>query len=371
MIKIKLLEDDGLRAELETLHWLWFSNRMKTKCSWNKNITYRQFLKNNIKYAKTAEMRGLTKEQIDNLFESRLKELVVGPDNVNDKGRNFFSRWIELNGPMKRFPKPPNGTLTSRQMNYNKKIEHIEKALGYSDFCTIDVNRKWYKNFFEQSKRDWGADILFNKLNINVCPYCNREYIFNVILNDGKVKKLAEIDHFLPQGVYPYFSCYLYNFVPSCLLCNHGKKSKIRGIIYPYNQEFGDAGKFNIKLNKNADFDFPLNIHDIQIRLKLKGSKEIRHQILKSNKMFCILPIYNDHKIEIRDLLKRYNLYGMNKCKSLYKYFDFEKKISSEQIPKYFRDLLLGLPLESEEKQYPLRKFKEDIIEQLDAAMKR
>ena len=81
--------------------------------------------------------------------------------------------------------------------------------------------------------------------------------------------------------------------------------------------------------------------------------------------MFFIKGIYNNHKIELVDLLKRYKYYGTNKCKELYKYFNIDG-IDDLMIPEYFRKLILGLPLVDEDCQYILRKFKEDIIEQLD-----
>ena len=368
MIKIKLLEDDILRNSLESIHWEWFLKRCMTKkCSWDpyKTYTYYQYIKTHIKYATKNEMSNLSAEEVDELFKQRLKELVVGPDDVTKKGLYNLNVQKNRYGKMKFFPKKRNVALTPVQAAANEKIERLQKVFGYSDFRTPPETAPWYIKFQEDQKCQWGKEILIEKLNINVCPYCNREYVFTTNLKYGKKRFLAEIDHFFPQSSYPYLSCYLYNFIPSCLPCNHGKGEKLREIIYPYEEEFGDNGKFKLNLSDNANIGRLNNLNDIDIKLKLKGRKKIRNKIKKSNTMFFIKGIYNNHKIELVDLLKRYKYYGTNKCKELYKYFNIDG-IDDLMIPEYFRKLILGLPLVDEDCQYILRKFKEDIIEQLD-----
>ena len=49
---------------------------------------------------------------------------------------------------------------------------------------------------------------------------------------------------------------------------------------------------------------------------------------------------------------------------------DLYQKIASTYT-KRIKWTILGLPLGAGDKQYPLRKFKEDIIEQLDATVKK
>ena len=366
MIKIKLLEDDILRNSLESIHWEWFLKRCMTKkCSWDKTKTYYQYIKCNLKYATKAEMTGLSAKQIDLLFRDRLKELVVGPDDVTKKGLCNLYKQKERYGKMKFFPKKRNVALTPVQAAANEKIERLQKVFGYSDFRTPPEKATWYIEFQEEKKCKWGKEKLIEMLKIDVCPYCNREYVFTTDLKYGKKRFLAEIDHFFPQSSYPYLSCYLYNFIPSCLPCNHGKGEKLREIIYPYEEKFGDNGKFELNWSDKANIGRLNNINDIDIKLKLKGRKKIRNKIKKSNTMFFIKGIYNSHKIELVDLLKRYRLYGANKSRELYNYFNFDG-ISNLIIPEYFRKLILGLPLVDEDRQYILRKFKEDIIEQLD-----
>lgn len=83
-------------------------------------------------------------------------------------------------------------------------------------------------------------------LNLNTCFYCNSSYINvytgtkNSFLMDPsleslppeeiekRAKKQFDLDHFFPKGIKeatcPFFSLSLYNFVPSCHVCNSGAK---------------------------------------------------------------------------------------------------------------------------------------------------
>jgi hypothetical protein len=91
-----------------------------------------------------------------------------------------------------------------------------------------------------------------NKLNVNVCPYCNQNYTFTVSNNR------PQIDHFYCQENYPYLALSFFNLIPSCPVCNHIKK--IADLeINPHKDEFGEDCKFQIDkieqcvLSKNYD----------------------------------------------------------------------------------------------------------------------
>lgn len=60
-----------------------------------------------------------------------------------------------------------------------------------------------------------------DKLKIYTCHYCDMAYI-NVYTENGKsvAKSQFDIDHFLPKGKCPPVALSLFNFVPSCPVCN-------------------------------------------------------------------------------------------------------------------------------------------------------
>lgn len=235
------------------------------------------------------------------------------------------------------------------------------------------------------------------KLKVNVCPYCNREYTFTI--GNTKEKKVRpEIDHFFPKSEYPYLSCSLYNMIPSCHICNHGKQEFGNGILYPYNDGFDKDITFRAKFNSAIPNNTNLfNLSNTRIFFKTKGCKlfdtpqNICSKCLKARKSiktFHLEEIYNEHKIELQDLFTRYRNYSKPKIDEIMRLilnekinldgFDLDdsqknnlyQKIASTYTKRVKRTIL-GLPLGAGNKQYPLRKFKEDIIEQLDNTFKK
>lgn len=85
-----------------------------------------------------------------------------------------------------------------------------------------------YDLFFAASGLDNenNAVWLTSKLNIKVCPYCNRSYTFTL---RGKKGIRPELDHFYPRSVdaYKHLALSFYNLIPSCPSCNHRKKTEI------------------------------------------------------------------------------------------------------------------------------------------------
>lgn len=327
MIKIKLSESQ--KREIEKLHWEWFEKRAECKLR-NTNETYKDFI------LKTLGFN-----------EYELKEIIIGEKSKIDSFKNR-TKIIEKDN-----------------VDYKKLLT----AFGYDNFCNT-------------TSKKWNAYILCQKIGVDVCPYCNRQYIFTVKNSRSNVTR-PEIDHFYPKSKYPHLSCSLYNFVPSCHICNHTKLDNYDDIIYPYEEEFGNDGKFKIRFadnNINFDAGFLTNFENIEVDIKSKGKN--KQKIEKSISTFHLKELYNEHKIELYDLLKRYSNYSKPKIHDILKMLlfsdievqntissDVQKRIIDSSIKLYvktIKNMILGLPLGANEKQYPLKKFKEDIIDQLD-----
>lgn len=91
--------------------------------------------------------------------------------------------------------------------NFDEK--DTKKVFRYSKFCNTIAS------FFKKN-----AD----KLKIHSCFYCDAAYT-GVFSTDEEVRRTFDVDHFFPKSEYPMFSLSLYNFVPSCQVCN----SRIKG----------------------------------------------------------------------------------------------------------------------------------------------
>lgn len=138
-------------------------------------------------------------------------------------------------------------------------------------------------------------------LNIRTCFYCNLSYV-NVYKTSGVNKNHFDIDHFLPKSICPLVALSLFNFVPSCQVCNEKlKKEKLMGEAVNLKKVSPTSSSY--KFDESIKFDVasanPFSINNKEISISLKGdalySKEI--EILKLEER------YNYHKCEVERLL--------------------------------------------------------------------
>lgn len=161
---------------------------------------------------------------------------------------------------------------------------------------------------------------LIASLGIQVCPYCNRQYITSWN-NHGNTKTTADLDHYYPKAKYPLLALSLYNFIPSCQICNSRMKlSRTDEIVYPYEERFGDDAVFKVVLfnSKTEKINYIEMLHSL---MGLKNSKinlniEVDHQsaiadkIRNSINLFRLEEIYQSHESYIREILIKKRIYG-------------------------------------------------------------
>lgn len=354
MIKIEPSLQQQNEKSIEELHWDWFYGKFNR--IHNKNR--RDKILKNVLHIQESDLEILIKKPLDNPDFIELNEKITAHLDKH-KNNAYYKRWINA----------------------------IGSIFKYDDF----TNEKF----------GWCSYAYFKAMGINVCPYCNRTYIFTVCETEEKNKKgkatnyisekftAPEIDHFLPQEQYPHLACSLYNFIPSCHACNHTKSSKIVDIIYPHREGFEEDGSFRAYFNDSTADLNSLNCIDIKIRkttpfsldpIKKKAEEEKCLRISNSVQTFHLAKIYKEHEIELGDLFKRYRNYCYPKIKDILYLFQENElndigSLNTNQIKailslyaKKMKRTFLGLPLGVDNNQYPLRKFKEDIINQLDKA---
>ena len=366
MIKIKI--DDKTRKTIEKLHWEWFFDKVETTIRLpRRKITRKKYI---------SEILGLDEKN----FETEIRPYILG-------GYEDIKKLISTNTNIKGVAKKKN--LTKDEKKIKKRTDLILEAFGYNDFDN-------------RNKNTWGAYKFCEILKVDICPYCNRQYVFTVREETRDCVTRPEIDHFYPKSIYPFLSLNIYNFIPSCHICNNIKNNAENNIIYPYEEGFGKDISFRAKyaqeIPENSSI---LDISNTHIFFKdrlcdvLETGKCIHNKqanARKSIKTFHLEEIYNEHKIELQDLFTRYRNYSKPKIdeitrlivdaqldtkkiedKSPQKHFKLTKEQKEELVQqvastytKRIKRTILGLPLGAGEKQYPLRKFKEDIIEQLD-----
>ena len=98
------------------------------------------------------------------------------------------------------------------------------EKLQFGEFKEIYV--KYFSNGVgKYVDGDYNAYRFLELLGVDVCPYCDDEFLDTIEI-DGKKRRTCEIDHFFPKSVYPGLAMCIYNLVPSGQNCNGIKMEK-------------------------------------------------------------------------------------------------------------------------------------------------
>lgn len=275
-------------------------------------------------------------------------------NGCNENSKKIYSSHREdilneyfINTPIKTVIDSDLGITTyyNSFINYNKLFRQIKKYMK-------EFNDKIYKiiNYDILSKfNDTRAELIL-KLDFNVCPYCNRQYI-NKYKKDGKeCSTLAHLDHFIPKKYFLLYSLSLYNFIPSCAACNTMLKNTAN---LPINELISDIS------NKENLFKFSYHDPSSLLGLNENLTIEIDKTNLNSyllNEQFALESQYEYHKNEVKYFRKRLLLASSNVYKDGLKLF--LNITNDDEISK----IITGYsPTTSDIYNQPLAKFHYDL----------
>ena len=240
--------------------------------------------------------------------------------------------------------------------NIKKLCEFIDKNKKLTELT------KREKDYFYTLYARLKKAIFLEDLNIDVCPYCNRNFIFNFNKKDSK-EATAQLDHFFDKSTYPYLSISLYNLVPSCSTCNQRKSKKdSKEIFYPYKESFNQNAKFvygGIKTNldkQNIDF-----FDEKRIKLDIKHISE-ETKVKNHNEVFNIENLYENHKDIVKELLQKRVIYSDSYIDEL---FDRYSGILFSSKEELMRLITCGYISDDDINKRPLSKLIKDISEDL------
>lgn len=183
-------------------------------------------------------------ERMWNNWKNKYGESATFPETVDklliadvDLIAEIYERFIALGIPKK--------IIIKGQEEKNPQWKELECIFKYSR-CYDD---KIAAFFIRQAK----------KLNISTCYYCDSAYI-NVytLSNTHTIRRKFDIDHFLPKSECPILALSLFNFVPSCQVCN--SRIKLENVL---GQNKAERGLLN-PAGENYTFD-----KDVRIRLRM------------------------------------------------------------------------------------------------------
>lgn len=213
-----------------------------------------------------------------------------------------------------------NGCLSERKVR-ELLVGKITKQKIQSFPKISEKQRKKLSGFFSYKffQNDDIRHELISSLGIQVCPYCNRQYITSW-RDSKKTRTTADIDHFYPKETYPLLALSLYNFIPSCNICNSRMKlNRTDEIVYPYEERFGDNAVFKVVSydSKTEKIDYVESLHSlmglkkskINFKIEVNPNSIIADKIKNSIAMFHLEEIYESHESYVRELLIKKRIY--------------------------------------------------------------
>lgn len=227
--------------------------------------------------------------------------------------------------------------------NINTSVINDYIRKGFKDKKVLGFNR-FYTNF---STSDMAYEIL-EIINARVCPYCNRQYAFAVRKNGVRVR--PQFDHFFPQSLYPYLAISVYNLIPSCALCNCGKRDTFpKNILYPYEESFEGKG---IRFAVDDIIPYLLGDKDnVNISLTPSNPSDIAalDTIKEYYEEFKIKILYDEHADYIKDLILKKYIFNSSAMKSIYNSYsdvlEHQQRLEQLIFGKYEIDDFINNPL--------------------------
>ena len=272
----------------------------------------------------------------------------LAPGGNGDKIVDFINKLPRKDGYEVDEIKSFNDLLT---MNF-ARIQGIIESLNIGNdafdakmednHALLNSYKNYYSNFFGDLDKEIGEKnniSLIRNLGVNVCPYCNRNYI-----NSRSGRLGANFDHFYPKEDYPFFALSLYNLVPSCNTCNIIKGTD-NFYFCPFDENSGETmnfkvspdGEINIEHQVDERDEFENNIVDV---LRLEDAYQFHSLDVKE--MFSTEEEYcKEYRNKLSELLEK-NTSGIDTSQ---KYFDYMiyGKIADDDFDDYLNNSLSKL----------------------------
>lgn len=316
------------------------------------------------------------KEYLARVVKERLNELIEGLSNKEEL-KNIYEKVKINNKNITGFSKDDlKGNIEKIYgMKLKKDEEEKFKVLEYI-FSYDEFSKSQSITMNNGKTESWGRHNFLTRLGISVCPYCNRQYINNYTeLSENKTT--ADLDHFYIQKLYPYLALSLYNFIPSCQICNRTFKGatnffdgKKHNHIYPYKEGFKDNAKFTIdlgneKLDKKYDLNVLLGISDnlyLDLIIDKNCDDNTKKKIENSIDTFKLDKIYScNHRDYVKDLIRKAIIYNESRINELYNQygslFSSREEVVNMIVSNYVDENDLG--------KRPLAKLTRDICKEL------
>lgn len=298
-----------------------------------------------------------------NGVEEKLAELgTFVADNNEWKDKSAITDYIDL--LIADYPK----VLTLEPIEWKQYIEKYNKVLkrepdmlktkvAYRKTETKVFTGKLYERIIDclqYTKARVMLGEIHQQMGLKTCVYCNA---IPTMSNNGEV--FYQMDHYLPQSLYPFLGTCFYNLQPSCGVCNDHKRTKSCDFgLYVNSEQHKELSPFRF-VPKIESLDGPYPICE-EIQFRGKGAN-VTKESNAHEEMFHINNLYAGYKDKVSKLYAK----GYKLNDSVVKYMSeaFGLKPSSSDILAYLSDEI-SLK-ENDIHKEPLMKLKQDTIKQM------
>ena len=342
MIKIDV--DERKWEKIKEEHSEWYNNNILPN------------IKNAYEFIESQKSKSYSMKKYLELLKKIInkgKDFIIQKELFLDYENKEIDKIIKI---MKKKNKKSKSILEIRFEKLNISEEYLPNQL----FC--------YKKL-QTGNKDWNRHKLLSLIGIEICPYCQRNYISSYEENNDE-KTTADLDHFYPKSLYPFLALSLYNFIPSCQICNSRFKGDkdTRDSVYLYEEGFDELGvKFKtseeviVKILEEGYSDFSVKINYENLKNKEDGEK-----VKNSIENLGLDRVYKkSHNQYIQNLLYNIEKYPENYLENCVEMFEsnVDKK---KQLEEYFKDIVKEPYRKRIENGEPLAKLTKDILEEFD-----
>ncbi len=220
---------------------------------------------------------------------------------------------------------------------------------------------KDYKKFCNDrgSKRKKTAPASYRyveAIGIDICPYCNMNYIVTVY-SGGRAR--ATLDHFLCRKLHPDNAMDPRNLIPSCSTCNSSlkgqKPTSFDTHLHPFHDDFNSMVRIGVDVKGVDIYTDPKTLHAVFDILAHDAGERIRNTI----SLFCLKERYALVGGTIREMILLARTWQELRTKE-----DLEL-VYGKRTPDNHLDALLHHILHCSINHTSLGKLKKDVLFQL------
>ena len=247
--------------------------------------------------------------------------IAIYPDYgaMNAKWKGLRAKLIKLRASLKpHLPTQLQSLLLKPYIDLVDLYDEYTKIDKVPDAIVGGLKKLFNYDFHkDKTKRaDVIAEFFIDNMEVHTCHYCDMAYI-NSFVTDGMKKRHFDLDHSLDKGKCPVLALCLYNFVPSCPICNQRLKhtrqiegtAEQRKKLSPTSELYNFERDVRIWIhNMNGScstLGFEKRMNDYEIRFDTSKDPDYELEL----KLFKTRDRYNYHKCEalrLLDLKERY-----------------------------------------------------------------